>query len=868
MKNLKKSVLIIITLFTLVFIFSSCVSAAEPTKIISQTPTGGTANAASTNPDVSANGRYVAFESYASNIGTGSSSTRIQDIYVHDRQKNKTEWITHTPSGKAANGNSYNPTISDDGRFVAFASLATNLGPGGSGNNKKDIYVYDRVKKIMKWITHTPSGGPANGASNYPVISGDGKTLAFQSTAKNLGTGGSSAYVSDIYIYNLTSTAKDNYPKWITKTVDGKTANGASMNPSINENGQFIAFETLATNLGPNPLIRFGHGGGVKDIFMYDSVEKKFNWITVTIPEVRASIPGGPITSPSYVALSLNESGNIFWSYDDSSWKTYTTPVEITSNTYLYFYGVTNDERYSNQVSQYYFISNDTQATVWASPSRGTYYNYVDVDLSMDIPGTIYYSLNYGPFRTYNGTIEIIDSTILSFYGIPSDINKTRSKTVTEIYTILGAPLGGINPSISADGNLIAFQSGISASKYKEYVNRLPSFNGYVDTSWIPIYDNIFLYNRTTGNSTLITQANNVKANAESSNPSISGNGAYIAFETLANNLGPDPNQPYGSNMPGITNWEGNRRGDIFMYDIENDTFDWMFKWITENKNGDPANGNSFTPALNYDGKVLVYSSQANNLGAGGSRTYNNIFLEDWGSGIKYIKTKPPVVTSNLAAGTYTSAKTVTLKTTDPDSTATTYYTTDGSDPRTSSTRKTYKSSIQIKSTTNFRYAAVDPDENWSPVYQKTYTIKTVVTLTQLKSAAASVSKYYTSHSKRLPSSVKINGKSYSMSQFLYLLVTATVNVNSKNLNPITVKTVNKAPSPSGTIRSGTIVKSRYITYAKNIRNYINSKGRAPNYATTSLGKMQIKYMVYMYSKIVNHYVSYKKLPNNVYVSR
>lgn len=866
MKNLKKTVLIIITLFTLAFIFSSCVSAADPTKtLISQSKTGGAANSLSTNPVVSANGRYVAFESKATNVGTGSSGSSIQDIYVHDRQKNKTEWITHTLSGKAANGNSYNPTISDDGRFVAFASLATNLGPGGSGNNKKDIYVYDRVKKIMKWITHTPSGGPANGASNYPVISGNGKTLAFQSTAKNLNSNiKSDPYVSDIFIYNLNSTAKNNYPIWITHTINGKTANGGSWNPTISETGRYIAFETIATNLGPDPYVRFGHGGGVRDIMTYDTVTKKFSWITIRPPEVWAEPTGRAISVSFNVRLQMDAPGIIKWGFNSNNLnETYSESKQplITSTTHLYFQGISQCIK-SDLVSEYYFIPKENNATVWASPSNGTYYNYVEVKLEMDIPGTIYYSTG-GSYSTYGGPFNITKTTTLSFYGVFGE-NETRTPEFSEIYTILGAPLGGINPSISANGSVISFQSGNSASIYKEYLNRIA---GVIpdDTSWAPIYDNIYVYNYSTDEIKLITRTiNGGAANGINANPSISGNGRYVAFESLANNLGPDPNQPYGSNMPGLPLWEGNHRGDIFVYD----NLKGKMKWITENKNGGPANGNSFTPALNYDGKVLVYSSQANNLGTGGSRTYNNIFLEDWGSGIKYIKTKPPVVTSNLAAGTYASAKTVTLKTTDPDSTATTYYTTDGSDPRTSSTRKTYKSSVQIKSTTNFRYAAVDPDENWSPVYQKTYTIKTVITLVQLKTAAASVTKFYNSHSKKLPSSVKINGKSYSMSQFLYLLVTATVNINSKNLNPITVKAVNKAPSPSGTIKSGTIVKSRYITYAKNIRNYINSNGRAPNYAATSLGKMQIKYMVYMYSKIVNHYMSYKKLPNSVSISR
>jgi len=403
MNKIKKSILIATILFTFVFIFSNCVSAADPTKeLITQTPTGGAENSQSANPSVSADGRYVAFQSGASNIGNGSSGRGIQDIYVYDRATNTTEWITHTQFGGAANGDSYSPSISSkNGNYtVAFVSVATNLGPDpsvryGSGNGIKDIFVYNSTTKSVTWITHSPNGDPASNHSSAPVISADGTTLAFQSTAKNLGTGGSEYYVSDIYIYDLTSNASNNYPVWITHTIERKTANGASMNPSISADGRYIAFETLATNLGSNPNVKFGTGNGIKDIFVYDSVLKKFSWITIRIPNVWADFPGGPFTVPFTVGLNMDEPGTIYWSYNGVAWNNYTSvqPV-ITTTTYLYFYGNTTDGRVSSLKSEYYILSSGgSQPLVWASPSQGTYYNYVDVDLFMDLPGAIYYSL-------------------------------------------------------------------------------------------------------------------------------------------------------------------------------------------------------------------------------------------------------------------------------------------------------------------------------------------------------------------------------------------------------------------------------------------------------------------------------------------
>ncbi|MCE5214750.1 MAG: pseudomurein-binding protein, partial [Methanobacterium sp.] len=107
-----------------------------------------------------------------------------------------------------------------------------------------------------------------------------------------------------------------------------------------------------------------------------------------------------------------------------------------------------------------------------------------------------------------------------------------------------------------------------------------------------------------------------------------------------------------------------------------------------------------------------------------------------------------------------------------------------------------------------------------------------------------------------------------TMPQFLYLLVTATGNVNVGNLNPITVIAVNPAPSPSGSYTHGNLLKASYVTVAGNIRNFILANGRAPNYAQTSLGKIPFAKLVYMYSKVMNFYgnIIPNRLPNYVYI--
>ncbi|MCE5213977.1 MAG: right-handed parallel beta-helix repeat-containing protein [Methanobacterium sp.] len=537
----------------------------------------------------------MAFESYATNLGPGSSGSGVQDIYVYDSQTDTIEWITHTPSGGAANGNSYLPTISADGRYVTFASSATNLGPGGSGGGIKDIYLYDRVTDVMTWITHTPSGGSASANSVNPVISADGSTIAFQSTAKNLGPGGSEYYVSDIYLYNrVTGTLE-----WITQTTEGKTANGSSMDPTISGDGRYIAFETVATNLGPNPYIKFGTGNNIRDIFVYDQVLGTMTWLINKLPIVKANPAGGYYSMPQIVELKFEggETGTIYYSTTGtaSDYHPYTVPLNISTNTILYFYGVTDDGRSSYTVIEHY-IFDSIFPVVWATPGAGVYQDYVDVTLRISETGDIYYTTDgsdplFGDL--YINPLHFTSTTTLRYIGIT---NTGVSLEGVQVYTII-QPIDALNPSISADGNLIAFERG----------------------------NNVYVYNMHSGTRTLITQTvTGDPANGSSNNPSISGDGNFIAFETFASNLGPDPDQPYGSNIPGVVFYDGNLRKDIFVYDLANDTMNW----VTRTPDNGPANGNSYTPSLNYYGNIISYSSSADNLGPGGTGTYRDIFME------------------------------------------------------------------------------------------------------------------------------------------------------------------------------------------------------------------------------------------------
>jgi Tol biopolymer transport system component len=208
---------------------------------------------ASSEPSISGDGRIVAFASLAGNLSSGGVDSQI---YVHDWQTNQTTLISR--NGTAAlpiggNGGSTAPSISGDGRFVAFVSNATDLLPAGSPTvTGQQIYVYDRQLGQASLVSKTTSGVPATGGSTIasPSISGNGRFIAFVSDAANLGAPGQQIYLHDTEVSGF---FPDGQTILISKdnTVPTPLAgNGQSSTPSISNDGCFVAFASSATNLG------------------------------------------------------------------------------------------------------------------------------------------------------------------------------------------------------------------------------------------------------------------------------------------------------------------------------------------------------------------------------------------------------------------------------------------------------------------------------------------------------------------------------------------------------------------------------------------------------------------------------------------
>lgn len=148
----------------------------------------------------------------------------------------------------------------------------------------------------------------------------------------------------------------------------------------------------------------------------------------------------------------------------------------------------------------------------------------------------------------------------------------------------------------------------------------------------------------------------------------------------------------------------------------------------------------------------------------------------------------------------------------------------------------------------------------------KSTTTTTTVTISQLTQSASNV-KNFIDTNKRLPNYVTIANQQITMPQFLLLLSEGVVNLNSGSTSSLTIKSVNSATNPTQTVKSGSLTKSEYVKLAGNLKTYVTSNGRLPNYVTSTLGKIRYESLIYMYSKIFVFYGTNKRLPNTATVA-
>jgi hypothetical protein len=250
---------------------------------------GTRGNGASYYPQISADGRYVGFQSIAPNLVAGDTGSTF-DIFRRDRATGTTIRVSATSTGGQPSGHSTTPVMSDDGNVIAFQSVAFDL-VADDANGAIDVFVRDIAAGTTARASVSSSGGDADLSSTEAAISGDGRVVAFSSSATNL-VAGDANLTRDVFVRDLTTGTTTR----VSVGSTGTEANKQSFGPSLSTTGRFVSFISEATNLVPGAT-------GFRMIYVRDTQA-----ITTT----------SPVTTTGMVSASLSGDGRYLAAFSSS----------------------------------------------------------------------------------------------------------------------------------------------------------------------------------------------------------------------------------------------------------------------------------------------------------------------------------------------------------------------------------------------------------------------------------------------------------------------------------------------------------------------------------------------------------------------
>lgn len=236
--------------------------AAGTTGLLSQSTQGTQGDAVSGDPTISANNRFVAFDSLADNL-VRNDTNGVFDVFVRDLVAGTTRRVSLSSTGGEGDSDSFGPGISDDGRYIVFDSFADNLVPGDT-NDTLDVFVRDTAVGTTTRVSVSSSGGDADdysAAVGYGGISADGRYVIFESGADNLVPGDSNGR-ADVFLRDLVAGTTS----LASVSSSGAQGDDDSYAATISGNGRIAAWTSNATNLAPGA----NANGHKADVFVRD----------------------------------------------------------------------------------------------------------------------------------------------------------------------------------------------------------------------------------------------------------------------------------------------------------------------------------------------------------------------------------------------------------------------------------------------------------------------------------------------------------------------------------------------------------------------------------------------------------------------
>jgi Tol biopolymer transport system component len=545
---------------------------ADTTTLISVATNGvALGNGASSWPILTPDGRFVLFESRASNLDTNDTNGR-PDLFVRDTLMQQTTLVTRDRFDAASARGALHviegvPRISDDGQWVAFQSRATNL-VAGDVNGRSDVFVRDLAGRTNYLVSVNTNGVPANNDSTAPAMSADGRYVAFQSAASDLVSPGRNG-TNNIFLRDLISgtTTLIN----IAHSGSGVITNH-SFGPVISADGRYVAFQSTAANLVPGDNLPATLVPAL-DVFVRDTIAGQtdmasshpyqmiggtnyyFNWTTTTV-EAQA-LPISITRDGRYVTFQsagLDET---------NSWSSLT---RIVNQPGVFVFDRINNTRVRVPGDlQAPALSEDGSLLAFQASARQV------LDVVTD-------TMNIFARETDGGPVELIsvgDPTLIPFST--------------------GNALGQLTPgSASHDGRIVAFESFAANLVANDT-------NATID---------VFVHDLELGtNVSLSVNAAGVSRIGPSRLPTISADGRWVAYESVFDS------EPRTNGM--------NNRFTLLAHDRVSGTNFQVAALAPAATSGSPS-----TPAWSSDGRFLAFRSSAEGLSMPAS-TVSQVYFRD-----------------------------------------------------------------------------------------------------------------------------------------------------------------------------------------------------------------------------------------------
>ncbi|MBN8739203.1 MAG: hypothetical protein BGP24_09465 [Lysobacterales bacterium 69-70] len=497
-------------------------------------------------PYISANGRYVVFASQASNFVPEDTDIGL-DVYIKDRTTRQIRLVSATAAGVRANSSSEKPVVSADGRYVAFTSYSHDLAQPVNPANP-DVYIKDLQSGAVQRAQAT-GNTLIGGVGNAPALTPDGRYLAFQLSVYTAETGPvMRLYKRDLTTGELTRLDRSSGGPFLLS--------GGVYAPSISDDGRFVSGHSSNAN------ITLFDWNGLQDMFVYDR--------DYYLAQRAALDDGVRSNGDSTAPVSSRDGGRVLY----------------VSNAF------TNTNNDSNGVPDAFLFNNGvtTFALPYGTASLGQNADspFISADNTWVALRT---AQEFFPASDSNGKPDVVMTDPVNFLFFRASTDSSGAQVTA------GTVLGPV--TLNSNGTLVVFRA-------TDTTLTAGDTNGFED---------VFLKNRSTNATTMVsTTAAGVPGNGDSTQSMISDDGTRVAFASLATNFAPD---------------DTNGVADIYVKQLG----DGSLVRASSAADGTQGNGASSEPSISSDGRYVTFLSAANNLVAGDDNGRIDVFLKDLTTG-------------------------------------------------------------------------------------------------------------------------------------------------------------------------------------------------------------------------------------------